>query len=907
VAAGIARLQGQRWHRYGPPDGLRSPRVRRLAEIREADGSLRLWAATWEAGVFQLHGERWIPDPHAQDLPRDAVLSIAQTRTLGGRLRVWLGMGNQGLWYRDADGAGWRRWRAPGFAAGQVEYLLATAHAGRESLWISGFGTGLSRLDDTGLTHWSREAGTLSSNELYGIAQTATPEGSPTTWVASRAGLVRIHRDRAQTFDRRHGLASDVVRGLDAWTAPGGSPVLWLATEAGVARTIPGADPWFTASLLGSRSIGVFAVLVEPDGRGGERLWVGASEEGLGLYEQGLWRVFTPANSALPDAGISMVRATTDSAGVRTRWVGLWSGELLRVRDTPSGPVFEREDTPWRKGVGQAVLDTLSRRFEGRDERWVATRRDGAHRWRDGRWTSMRPPGVRGDWRVGNFQTQRDAAGQHWLWAGTSHGLARFDGRSWTLFGRDAGLPTDELLGVRLYPDGNGRPVLWLGSSGAGIVRVDVSDPRTPRTLADDLPTPPDRTVYSVLRDSTGRMYACTNNGVQQLEPHGAGWRSAVFMRQHGMVHDECNTNAQLVDAHDRFWTGTLGGLTVYDPRRAVRDTQPKPLRLVGMRIDGTPVAGASLRVPAGAKEIEVDFALLSWQREGASRFRSQLVGYDAMPGAWTAQATRTFNALPPGDYLLRVEARDHAGNASVPLQVPMSIGARWWQHAWVAAAGVAALLLLGYAVALQRTRALRTRQRELERHVAERTADLHTANARLTDLSYRDALTGLANRRRLLEALDARCGATGPAHPTSLVLADVDHFKAYNDRHGHPAGDEALRAVADTLTHCMPEGTLVARFGGEEFACLLPDTTADQAARIAERCRGDIAERDIAIAGTRDSQRVTVSMGVAGGRLAHPDDGHRLIRDADAALYRAKREGRDRVRVSGHDASPAA
>lgn len=895
--AGIARLQDGQWRRYGQADGLVSPRVRRLAEIREPDGTLRLWAATWEAGVFQLHGARWSPDPHASDLPRDAVLSIAQTRSLGGPSRVWLGMGNEGLWYRDAGSGGWRRWAAPGFVAGQVEYLLASRLGGDEALWISGFGTGLWRLRRDGLTHWSRASGALSSNELYGIAQTTTAQGDHTTWVASRAGLVRIHDDQAQTFDRRHGLASDVVRGLDAWEAPGGGQVLWLATEDGVARTVPGADPWFTASLLGSRSIGVFAVMVEPDGRGGERLWVGASEEGLGLYEGGRWRVFTPANSALPDAGISMLRATTDGHGARTRWVGLWSGDLLRMRDAAAGPAFDLQRTPWRKGVGQAVLDTLERRHAGRDERWVATRRDGAYRWRDGAWASMRPPGVRGEWRVGNFQAQRDSQGRDWLWAGTSRGLARFDGRDWTLLGRDAGLPTDELLGIRLYPDADGRPVLWVGSIGAGIVRVDVGDPLRPRVLRNDLPPPPDRTVYSILRDASGRMYACTNNGVQLLQPAGDGWRSTVFTRQQGMVHDECNTNAQLIDAHDRFWTGTLGGLTVYDPRRATRDTQPKPLRLVGMRIDGRPVAGPAMDVPAGAKEIEFDFALLSWQHEDASRFRTWLIGYDDAPGAWSAQDNRVFNALPPGTYALRIEARDHAGNLAVPLEIPVTIRAHWWQHAWARWLGVGVLLLAGYALALLRARRQRARGRELERRVAERTADLHSDNARLTDLSYRDALTGLANRRRLLETLLARCRAPDGGRTASLVLVDVDRFKAFNDRHGHPAGDEALRSVADTLSACMPDGTLVTRFGGEEFACLPGDLDLPGAVQAAERCRGSVETLEIPVPGTAQRQRVTISLGVASARLAHADDVDALIREADAALYQAKREGRNRVR----------
>jgi diguanylate cyclase (GGDEF)-like protein len=406
------------------------------------------------------------------------------------------------------------------------------------------------------------------------------------------------------------------------------------------------------------------------------------------------------------------------------------------------------------------------------------------------------------------------------------------------------------------------------------------------------------------LRDSRGRIYICTNSGVQQLTPRpGGGWQSRVFARGDGMVHEECNTNAQFLDAHDRFWTGTLGGLTVYDPSRRTIDTQPKPLRVTAMRIDGTPQPGPALRVPAGAKSVEVDFALLSWTHEAESRFRTRLVGLDDAPGEWTAQASRSYGALSPGDYTLRIEARDYAGNLSKPLRIPITVEARWWQRPIAMLAAVLALVLAGYGIAAARTRMLRAQQRRLERHVARRTAELDAANARLTELSYRDPLTGLGNRRKLLDGLDAlarECRATGPGTTTALVFVDVDHFKDFNDRHGHLAGDVALRSVADNLLRHAPEGALVARHGGEEFACLLPRTDIAAAIVVAERMRRGMQALEVplpgpAASGKQRSARITISAGVASADLAQADsDG--LLQDADAALYRAKREGRNRV-----------
>jgi diguanylate cyclase (GGDEF)-like protein len=492
-----------------------------------------------------------------------------------------------------------------------------------------------------------------------------------------------------------------------------------------------------------------------------------------------------------------------------------------------------------------------------------------------------------------------DASGRSWLWAATNQGLSRFDGARWQTYARDIGLPEPNLIGLNLIPDAAGHQILWLGTTSAGVTRVDITNPLAPRVLPNDLPPPPDPATYSPQVDSKGRIYICTNNGVQQLTPSANGYVSHNFNRRDGMVHQECN-HIQMVDAHDRFWTGTMGGLAVYDPQRELHDNQPKPLKIIDMQIDGRLVQGTDLDVPAGAKDIRVDYALLSWYREADSRFRTQLVGYDPAPSDWTDQNFRSFNSLPPGHYTLRIEARDHAGNASTPIEIAMVLHPQWWQQLWVRLAGALVLLLLGYTVVLLRTRQLRAQRHALEQHIAMRTAELNVANARLVDLSYQDALTGLANRRRLLEALEQPAGAT------TLILLDVDHFKQYNDRFGHMAGDEALRCVGAALSACAGPQVLVARYGGEEFACLLTDTDPALALALAESIRLAVESCEIPVPGGTQSMRITISAGVASAMLASSEDALRLLRQADLALYQAKHDGRNRVRRYSVDAASA-
>jgi len=187
-------------------------------------------------------------------------------------------------------------------------------------------------------------------------------------------------------------------------------------------------------------------------------------------------------------------------------------------------------------------------------------------------------------------------------------------------------------------------------------------------------------------------------------------------------------------------------------------------------------------------------------------------------------------------------------------------------------------------------TRDLARKKAELE----DANRQLAIANVRLRALSYLDGLTGVANRRRFDEALEEACAESNEAGtPLSLVLIDLDHFKKLNDSQGHLDGDEALRAVASVLAEqTESRGGLAARFGGEEFAWLLPGVTLEAAKAEAEMLRVKIRDARIRHAAA-DCGIVTASLGVASGTTLTPAA---LIAAADAALYRAKSGGRDRV-----------
>ncbi len=158
------------------------------------------------------------------------------------------------------------------------------------------------------------------------------------------------------------------------------------------------------------------------------------------------------------------------------------------------------------------------------------------------------------------------------------------------------------------------------------------------------------------------------------------------------------------------------------------------------------------------------------------------------------------------------------------------------------------------------------------------------------------DGLTGLYNQRYFKQRLGEEVArAAEQGRPLALLFCDLDHFKDYNDRYGHSAGDEALRAVANVLLRSVRQVDLAARYGGEEFAVVLIDTTAARAAEVAERIRGGVAALDL----DDVERRLSVSVGVA----AYPRDAalaEELVDKADWAMYLGKRRGRNRVVIFG-------
>jgi diguanylate cyclase (GGDEF)-like protein len=452
--------------------------------------------------------------------------------------------------------------------------------------------------------------------------------------------------------------------------------------------------------------------------------------------------------------------------------------------------------------------------------------------------------------------------------------------------------------------DGN----IWVGYQfGPEIDRI--SEPGSePRVFHDGDPSRSSQGfTYFLGFDARKRLWAGTNRGVDVRD--GDSWRH--YDQHDGLVWDDCDLNGFQAMPDGTVWIGTSGGLAHFTPQDEILWKDP-PVAIFTQLTLGGKNAAQDISVAHNSNALAVRFSALSFARPNRLLFKYRLA---PLFSDWreTGQRELEFPGLSPDSYRLEVEARDGWGRWSAePASFNFKVRPPWWRSAWFISFLIAAALSVIVAILRWRGTAARQRERRLVRLVDERTTELKEANGTLREttlklqeanhylvrLSTIDGLTGIANRRLFDQTLETEWeNAKRTGTPLSVVLADIDHFKRLNDSEGHQAGDECLKTIARELAGALKrDKDLVARFGGEEFAVILPATDHFQAAALAESIRQTIERLEIRHPNSPTGVNVTISLGIATAIDVGFPTANALVGAADSALYTAKQLGRNRA-----------
>ncbi|MBV8664990.1 MAG: diguanylate cyclase [Burkholderiaceae bacterium] len=899
ATGGVARLDRttERFIRYpvGGPHGLSAANVLAIT----GDGAGGIWVGT-EGGLDHLDpaSGNVVSYRHVEGQSRSLPDSNVQALTLAADRSLWIGT-NSGL-VRMKPGSN----EFESFPIIDPEnqhvvtdpvYSLATDDTGK--LW---FGTGLHGIGSVEADKGARlieskspENADLRTQSVHGIIVgadrkmwLATYGAGLFTFDPASGSLRQIHHNQSDTTS----LADDQCLAilLDR------SGELWVATEQGVSRTDPTAtaiqtvmaDPARPDRLAEANAIGLLT-----DRRG--RLWIGYHSGGVDVFDPHGHRVAAlrpdPANrSALPKRSVPAFAEEPDGS----MWIGTTVGLYHSDADARHLSV-----APTPVNGGHPYVQTLL--IDG-DILWVGTQ-SGMLRYdrKKSAWHTYTTADANGvsDNRVTALVQRGDGR----MWVGTMHGLNVFDPRAGTF--APVGSLTSEFVADMML-DLQGR--LWVGTSGGGIFVVrdsgggkfDINHLGTAEGL-------PNANIDALQRDTQGRMWASTDNGIAMVDP--ANFHVRSFFRADGAQFRNYWNHASALTAEGDVLFGGLGGLSVVHPqlvhqRLFTAPTVVSEIRVGGRQVptmdlngqNGMPGALAPLVVNPEDRAFQIEFASLDYSAPHRNRYAYKLEGYDSdWVSTDASKRVAVYTNMAPGDYRLLIRGSNRDGVwTQRELAIPFKVLPAWYQT-WLfrlllAAAAIALVMQLIH----MRTAYLRRSQLELEAIVAKRTEELRQSKLQLEEIAFLDALTGLPNRRLFAERFENfRALAERNGTRFALLLVDLDKFKLVNDTYGHDAGDAVLVVTAERLKLATRAVDFVGRLGGDEFAVLLDHL--DPESTIEAVCQRIIKMFAEPIAFSQQELPMSASIGVAIFGV-HGSTQAELYKAADLALYEAKNHGRN-------------
>jgi diguanylate cyclase (GGDEF)-like protein len=897
---GLYRFDGVRFERIGAEQGLIE--VNALA----ADAAGRVWVGTTD-GLFVLQkGALRRVDREG----RPITVFFPQGLAAAGADRLWVIDGDGRLLVVSSpdDGEHWRVSDGPAAAQAPLRQLESVLATGDDELWL-GCGEALCRLHAGQLEVWDAARGVPRQRWSRLLR---SREGA--LWARSSSGIVQLPAGAERFVERgdaqfvedpvaNYPLLEDAQQriltavpqallrwdgrswqrfGNDAGLPLGGKLRAMLADrEGGVWLGQLGAgvlqwrgyglwENWSVADGLPRSTVWSIRRSAAP---GGQRLHV-ATGGGLAVFDAAARRFV----AAAPDTPATREVSSLEQDGAGGLWAGTRGGKLLRFSNAAGPQPASVESLDQAPSIYRVQRDRDA-------ELWIASD-EGVYRWRTevaGSRPQLADPMAKG------MFVDMCRAPDGTLWFAGEPGIARLAGGRWQP--------------ARLLEPGRAGRESAIGCLRDGSVVAASADQRLRRLVsqgdaivATDI-TPPllrGRSVLELLEDRRGWLWANTDAGVGVW--NGRVWR--LLDQRNGLVWNDTSSGALYEDTDGTIWIGTSRGASHLVAPDALFADGTRDATILSVRSNGVSLpTDRRLRLPWSRGALEIGLAVPAYRDRNGLALEYRLAGFD---DRWTV-APHTdvrLTGLPAGSYRFEARAADlERGSRSASVALDFEIEPAWWATRTFYAACAALVLGLAWAWSWWRTRALVRAEQRLQALVRERTRELEASQEQLREQATKDALTGAWNRRAILEILEREVGRTRRERRSlTLVLADIDHFKRINDSHGHPAGDAVLREFVARLAGEVRPYDAIGRYGGEEFVLVLPGLGADLGddhARLG-RIHAAIAASPMQAGDT--TVAVTCSFGAIGLQPSDQIGAEAMIAAADAALYRAKRGGRDRI-----------
>lgn len=896
---GLSRLdrQTEKFHHYRVD--LENPRALAAAVVYRIyqDRAGIIWIAT-RGGLQRYDPETDDFTLFAHDPENPTSLSHNSVWTMleDSRGNFWVGTRNGGLNLMDRATGTFRAYRfnpndSASLGSDRVWFVFEDSAA---NIWVLTENAGLNLFDHqrgtfTRFRYNLSDPFSLSHDDLFWM----TEDRSGALWIASRYGGVNRLAPMLQRFGLYRTIPGNTANSLTSNSIYSiysqGDGIVWVGTFGGGLNRINRAtgqvqvfspDPETPGSISSDK---IYYIHRDKQGV----LWAATSGGGLNRMDPQTGKFMAYRYSAdNPNIIGSSFLTTMADADEGRLWVGTL-GFGLNLFNPKTGEMDKEyeHDPENANSLSEGTVYDLEVDSQGRV--WIATARGGLNLLdpRSDTFTHYRqndedPNSILSDTVHALYLDEKNSM----IWAGTASGLSGLNWGTgeWRNYTVKSGLSSDTIMGIQ--PGAPGE--LWV-STGKGLSRFQMESGIFTNYDARDGLQGDQFQIASSHRGPDGEIFFGGSAGVTFFQP------------------DEIRANLYAPRA-------VLTGFQLFN--------QPVP---VGSEILPQPIGQTrKIRLTYDQSVFTLQFAALNYQIPSKNQFQYKMEGFDK---DWSPPRTAnqaTYTNLAPGNYTFLVRAANHDGvwgefPASLQIEVTPPWWATWWFRVFVVLS-IAGMVAGGVQVRISHIRAI---NRALEERVKERTQDLEAARQKLqqanTDLkiqlneitaleqqvrqqAIRDALTGLYNRHYLTEVLIAELSrARRGSYTVAFLLVDLDHFKRVNDRHGHPAGDEALMRTAKVILDHVRRSDTACRYGGEEFLVILPEINEDDARLRAENLRQSIASLEMQHEG--EIIKLTASIGVAIYPL-HGKNSDGILMAVDDALYSAKQLGRNRVVVSGEE-----